>query len=151
MRWTLAILASALLSSAAMAQSLQPGLDTALPQIALAPAIELPVAAVGPATVEHQTSATTAPETLPLSPVSPVAAVTETPASPAIVPDRNTGDQTLGKTSIKREQRLVRSRSVSAARVRSHPSGYEPTPAPASYSRSYEARRDVGRFLPPVF
>lgn len=151
MRWTLAVLTSALLSSAATAQSLQPGLDTALPQIALAPAIELPVAAIGPATAEHRTSATTAPEALPLSPVSPVAAVTETPASPAIAPDGNSGDHTLGKAPTKREQRLVRSRSGSAAKVRSHAFAFQPGPAPTSYSRSYEVRRDVGRFLPPVF
>lgn len=150
MRWTLALLASALLSSAAMAQSLQPGLDPALPQVALAPAIELPVAAVGPAAVEHQTSAATAAEAPLLPPASsPVAAITETPTSPAIAPDLNAGDQALGKTPVRRE-RLVRSRSASAAKVRSHQPDFEPVRAP-SYTRSYETRRDLGRFHPPVF
>lgn len=148
MRWTLAILTSALLSSAAMAQSLQPGWDGSLPQIALAPAIELPVAAVGPATVEHQTAATTAPDTLPVSPAPPVAAITSAPAP--ITPQADTRDQPqhFGR-SVATQDRSARTRSASAPRARTPSPRLEAAP---SYNyNTYQVRRDVGRFLPPVF
>lgn len=144
MRWTLAALTSALLSTGAMAQSLQPGFDGALPQVALAPVVSLPVAAIGPASVEHQTAATTTTSGVRLPSEALPASIVETPKEPAATTD----EQGLAKSTSRRIRPPHKARTASAPATRARNERIGDT---RDYQRTYPVRRDVGRFLPPVF